>query len=95
MSDFTPPHRAEERSAPYGAEARSWVDSGDPPSLDDALADVKLMLTAGNSPELLAAIAYQGMMTRYATERICSALNSLVGAVESLRDEVAGGNAKR
>lgn len=59
-----------------------------PPTLDDALKDVRFMLTETDSPELLAAIAYQGLMTRYATDRICSALNSLIGAVESLRDEV-------
>lgn len=65
-----------------------------PPTLDDALKDVQFMLTETDSPELLAAIAYQGLMTRYATDRICSALNSLIGAVESLRDEVEIGRGK-
>ena len=59
-----------------------------PPSLDDALQEVRFMLTGTDSPELLAAIAYQGLMTRYATERICSSINNLVVAVESLRDEI-------
>ncbi|MCB1889695.1 MAG: helix-turn-helix transcriptional regulator [Rhodocyclaceae bacterium] len=60
----------------------------EPPTLDDALKDVEFMLTGGDQRELLAAIAYQGLMTRYSTERICSALNSVVMAIESLRDEV-------
>lgn len=75
-----------QRSAPQPQPPQR--DPLDPPTLDDALVDVRFMLTGTDSPELLAAIAYQGMMTRYATERVCSSLNSLLGAIESLRDEV-------
>lgn len=86
---------ASENLATYGSASGEWRPpppaptlGGEPPTLDDALREVKSMLTGGDQPELLAAIAYQGLMTRYQTERVCSAINSLVMAVESLRDEL-------
>ena len=86
------PRTATERTAPYAVERPQWQPAtlpGGPPTLDDALADVRHFLTGGAEPELLAAIAYQGLMTRYATDQISSAVNSLVMAVESLRDDIA------
>lgn len=71
--------------------ARTYLQRGDPPSLDDALKDVAFYLREGEGQELLASIAFQGMMTRHAAERICSALNGVAMAVESLRDAVEGG----
>lgn len=89
------PMNASDRRAAYSVERTDWPPArpapslaGEPPTLDDALKDVNLMLTGAAQPELLAAIAYQGLMTRYQTERVCSAINSLVMAVESLRDEI-------
>ncbi|HRO00398.1 MAG TPA: hypothetical protein PLX43_02665, partial [Nitrobacter sp.] len=55
-------------------------------TLDDAPTDVQHMLTGGDNRELLAAIAYQGMMTRYATTKIVDTLNSLVQVVERLQE---------
>lgn len=77
---------AVDRSVSMPEPGRSYLDRGDPPSLDDALKDVDFMLSGTDQRELLAAIAFQGMMTRYATDRICSSINSLVMAIESLRD---------
>ncbi len=87
-------HRVTDSRAQYAVEHpisttapdRSYLDRGDPPTLDDALKDVEFMLSSADQRELLAAITYQGMMTRYATDRICSSINSLVMAIESLRD---------
>lgn len=86
-----PRHVEEPRPASFQGQSQLALSAPgrnefDPPTLDDALKDVHLMLTGGEQPELLAAIAYQGLMTRYSTERICSALNSVVMAIEALRE---------
>jgi len=68
--------------------ASSYLERGDPPTLDDALKDVHFMLTGAADKELLAAVSFQGMMTRYASDKVSSAINSLVMAVESLRETI-------
>lgn len=65
--------------------------SDKPPNIEDALKMVELMLSNGIDRERLAATAYQGLVSRYYGERICSSLADIAMALGALRDELEAG----